>query len=94
MLSVLAVAKRTWHHNASFILNEHLTKDFVKTQEIICDCEKVKNEPIRSDSKMCDFIRIIHNLRSVRVLRQTVGRSGPSVRRLILQSVSRPLIIR
>ena len=50
MLSVLAVAKRTWHHNASFILIEHLTKDFVKTQEIIRDREKVKNEPIRSDS--------------------------------------------
>ena len=66
MLSVLAVAKRTWHHNASFILIEHLTKDFVKMQEIICDREKVKNEPIRSDSKMCDFGYIIHNLRSVR----------------------------
>ena len=29
---------------------EHLTKDFVKAQEIIRNREKVKNEPIRSDS--------------------------------------------
>ena len=67
MLSVLAVAKRTWHHDASFFLIDRLTKDFIKRQEIIRD---PRFDSIHSDSisavHMCDFIHIIHNLRSVK----------------------------